>query len=146
MARLARRWILVVCQVEAAMKWRCARACRGAALQATRERAGAACLRRVSSGRRPGLSVSPRPTIRGLDESPESSVDEHDRRAGSRPDPKRPGGRSPCRRARNLFVADVRRTPAASIRIVVRARNPKDSAGSYRQLSVCVYSLAAEME
>jgi len=40
----------------------------------------------------------------------------------------------------------VRRTPAASIRIVVRARNPKDSAGSYRQLSVCVYSLAAEME
>jgi hypothetical protein len=47
---------------------------------------------------------------------------------------------------RHLFNAEVGRTPAGSFRIVVRSRNPKDPAGNYRQLSVCVYNLAAEME
>lgn len=49
-------------------------------------------------------------------------------------------------KSKNPFVAEVGRTTAGSIRIVVRARNPKDPASSYRQLSVCVYNLAAEME
>jgi len=47
---------------------------------------------------------------------------------------------------KNLFSAEVGRTPAGSFRITVRARNPKDPASNYRQLSVCVYKLAAEME
>ena len=46
----------------------------------------------------------------------------------------------------NLFHAEVGRTPAGSFRIVVRARNSKAPASNYRQLSVCVYKLAAEME
>ena len=49
-------------------------------------------------------------------------------------------------KSKNPFVAEVGRTHADSFRIVVRARNPKDPASSYRQLSVCVYGLAAEME
>ena len=47
---------------------------------------------------------------------------------------------------RNLFHAEVGRTDAGSFRIVVRARNPKEPESNYRQLSVCVYNLAAEME
>jgi len=47
---------------------------------------------------------------------------------------------------KNLFFAEVGRTHADSFRIVVRARNSKDPASNYRQLSVCVYNLAAEME
>jgi hypothetical protein len=46
----------------------------------------------------------------------------------------------------NPFYAKVGRTPAGSFRITIRAKNPKDRAGSYRQLAVCVYKLAAEME
>ena len=49
-------------------------------------------------------------------------------------------------KSKNLFHAEVGRTHADSFRIVVRARNPKDPASNYRQLSVCVYNLAAEME
>lgn len=44
------------------------------------------------------------------------------------------------------FSAEIGRTSAGSFRILVRARNPKDPASNYRQLSVCVYNLAAEME
>jgi hypothetical protein len=47
---------------------------------------------------------------------------------------------------RDLFHAEVGRTTAGSFRIVVRARNPKDPGSNYRQRSVCVYNLAAEME
>jgi hypothetical protein len=46
----------------------------------------------------------------------------------------------------DCFYAEVGRTHADSFRIVVRARNPRDPASNYRQLSVCVYNLAAEME
>ena len=46
----------------------------------------------------------------------------------------------------NPFYAKVGRTPAGSFRITISAKNPKDRAGSYRQLAVCVYKLAAEME
>jgi hypothetical protein len=49
-------------------------------------------------------------------------------------------------RGKKPFRAEVGRTSAGSFRIVVRARNPKDPAGSYRQVAVCVYNLAAEME
>ena len=34
----------------------------------------------------------------------------------------------------NPFYAKVGRTPAGSFRITIRAKNPKDRAGSYRQL------------
>ena len=44
------------------------------------------------------------------------------------------------------FFARVGRTDAGSVRITVQARNPKDRASGYRQLAVCVYKLAAEME
>jgi hypothetical protein len=44
------------------------------------------------------------------------------------------------------FYANVGRKPAGSLRITIRAKNPKDRTGSYRQLAVCVYKLAAEME
>jgi hypothetical protein len=44
------------------------------------------------------------------------------------------------------FVASVGRTDAGSVRITVRARNPKDPKSGYRQLAVAVYKLAAEME
>ena len=47
---------------------------------------------------------------------------------------------------KNHFYAEVGRTPAGSFRIDVRARTPKVPASNYRQLSVCVYNLAAEME
>ena len=47
---------------------------------------------------------------------------------------------------KNLFHAEVGRTDADSFRIVVRAKNRLDPASNYRQLSVCVYNLAAEME
>lgn len=46
----------------------------------------------------------------------------------------------------NLFYAQVGRTEAGSIRITIRARNPKDQYNRYRELAVCVYKLAAEME
>jgi hypothetical protein len=49
-------------------------------------------------------------------------------------------------KSKNPFHAEVGRTHAGSFRIVVRARNPKAPASNYRQLSVCVYNLAAEME
>lgn len=44
------------------------------------------------------------------------------------------------------FYAQVGRTEAGSIRITVRAKNPNDSDSGYRQLAVCVYKVAAEME
>ena len=44
------------------------------------------------------------------------------------------------------FFARVGRTDAGSVRITVQARNPTDRASGYRQLAVCVYKLAAEME
>jgi hypothetical protein len=44
------------------------------------------------------------------------------------------------------FFAQVGRTEAGSFRITVRAKNPNDSSSGYRQLAVCVYKLAAEME
>jgi hypothetical protein len=44
------------------------------------------------------------------------------------------------------FYASVGRTTADSFRIVIRAKNPNDRASNYRQLAVCVYKLAAEME
>src|SRR5258708_1686602 len=47
---------------------------------------------------------------------------------------------------RMLVHAEVGRTHADSYRIVVRAKNPKDPGSNYRQLCVCVYNLAAEME
>ena len=47
---------------------------------------------------------------------------------------------------RNLFYAEVGRTRADSFRIVIRARNSKDPASNPRQLAVCIYDLAAEME
>jgi len=46
----------------------------------------------------------------------------------------------------SLFYAQVGRTDAGSVRISVRARNPKDQHVRYRELAVCVYKLAAEME
>ena len=46
----------------------------------------------------------------------------------------------------NLFYAQVGRTEAGSIRITIRAKNPKDQYNQYRELAVCVYKLAAEME
>jgi len=46
----------------------------------------------------------------------------------------------------SLFSAQVGRTDAGSIRITVRAKNPKDQHVRYRELAVCVYKLAAEME
>jgi len=46
----------------------------------------------------------------------------------------------------SLFNAQVGRTDAGSIRITVRAKNPKDQYTRYRELAVCVYKLAAEME
>jgi hypothetical protein len=44
------------------------------------------------------------------------------------------------------FYAQIGRTDAGSIRITVRAKNPNDRRSGYRQLAVCVYKLAAEME
>ncbi len=44
------------------------------------------------------------------------------------------------------FHAEIGRTPANSIRITVRARNPKDQYERYRERAVCMYKLAAEME
>jgi hypothetical protein len=44
------------------------------------------------------------------------------------------------------FYAQVGRTEAGSIRITVRAKNPNDRDSGYRQLAVCVYKVAAEME
>jgi hypothetical protein len=46
----------------------------------------------------------------------------------------------------NLFYAQVGRTEAGSIRISIRAKNPKDQYNRYRELAVCVYKLSAEME
>jgi hypothetical protein len=46
----------------------------------------------------------------------------------------------------NPFHALVGRTEAGSFRITVRARNSKDQYERYRELAVCVYKLAAEME
>lgn len=46
----------------------------------------------------------------------------------------------------NPFHAQIGRTDAGSFRITVRARNPKDQYNRYRQLAVCVYKLATEME
>jgi len=46
----------------------------------------------------------------------------------------------------NPFYATVGRTPAGSFRITIRAKNPKDRASGYRQMAVCAYKLAAEME
>ena len=46
----------------------------------------------------------------------------------------------------NPFHAQVGRTDAGSFRITVRARNSKDQYDRYRELAVCVYKLAAEME
>lgn len=46
----------------------------------------------------------------------------------------------------NAFHAQVGRTEAGSFRVTIRARNPKDQAARYRDLAVCVYKLAAEME
>jgi hypothetical protein len=46
----------------------------------------------------------------------------------------------------NPFYAQVGRTEAGSFRITVRARNSKDQYDRYRELAVCVYKLAAEME
>jgi hypothetical protein len=46
----------------------------------------------------------------------------------------------------NPFYAHVGRTDAGSIRITVRAKNPNDRDSGYRQLAVCVYKVAAEME
>jgi hypothetical protein len=47
---------------------------------------------------------------------------------------------------KNLFYAEVGRTNAGSFRITIRAKNPKDQYNRYRELAVCVYKLAAEME
>ncbi len=44
------------------------------------------------------------------------------------------------------FYAHVGRTEAGSIRITVRAKDPNDRNSGYRQLAVCVYKVAAEME
>lgn len=46
----------------------------------------------------------------------------------------------------NRFYATVGRTPAGSFRITIRAKNPKDPASGYRQMGVCAYKLAAEIE
>ncbi len=46
----------------------------------------------------------------------------------------------------NPFYATVGRTPAGSFRITIRAKNAKDRASGYRQMAVCAYKLAAEME
>jgi hypothetical protein len=46
----------------------------------------------------------------------------------------------------NPFYAQVGRTAAGSIRIIIRAKNQKDQYNRYRELAVCVYKLAAEME
>jgi hypothetical protein len=44
------------------------------------------------------------------------------------------------------FFARVGHTEAGSVRITVQAKNPNDRRSGYRQLAVCVYKLAAEME
>jgi hypothetical protein len=44
------------------------------------------------------------------------------------------------------FYAHVGRTEAGSVRITVRAKNPNAPNSGYRQLAVCVYKVAAEME
>jgi len=44
------------------------------------------------------------------------------------------------------FYAQVGKTEAGSIRITVRAKNPNERYSGYRQLAVCVYKIAAEME
>jgi hypothetical protein len=44
------------------------------------------------------------------------------------------------------FHAQVGRTEVGSFRITVRTRNPNDQYSRYRELAVCVYKLAAEME
>jgi len=46
----------------------------------------------------------------------------------------------------DLLYAEDGRTYADSLRITVRAKNPKGPASNYRRLSVCVYNLAAKME
>ena len=46
----------------------------------------------------------------------------------------------------NLFYAQVGSTGAGSFRITIRAKNPKDQYNRYRELAVCAYKLAAEME
>ncbi len=46
----------------------------------------------------------------------------------------------------NPFYARVGKTEAGSIRITVLAKNPNDRNSGYRQLAVCVYKIAAEME
>ena len=46
----------------------------------------------------------------------------------------------------SLFYAQVGRTNAGSFRITVRAKDPKNQYNRYRQLAVCVYKLAAELE
>lgn len=46
----------------------------------------------------------------------------------------------------SLFHAQVGRTDAGSIRITIRARKAADQYNRYRDLAVCVYKLAAEME
>lgn len=44
------------------------------------------------------------------------------------------------------FLAQVGRTEAGSFRITVRAKESRDQYNRYRELAVCVYKLAAEME
>jgi len=44
------------------------------------------------------------------------------------------------------FYAQVSRTDAGSFRITILTKNPKDQYDRYRELAVCVYKLAAEME
>jgi hypothetical protein len=46
----------------------------------------------------------------------------------------------------NPFHAQVGRTDAGSLRITVRAKNADKRNSGYRQLAVCVYKLAIEME
>jgi hypothetical protein len=46
----------------------------------------------------------------------------------------------------NPFSARVERAGVATLRIVVHPRDRKDQVRRYRQLAVCVYKLAAEME
>jgi hypothetical protein len=47
---------------------------------------------------------------------------------------------------RSPFHAQTSRTEAGSLRITVRARESRDQYNRYRDLAVCVYKLAAEME
>ena len=44
------------------------------------------------------------------------------------------------------FHAQVGRTEAGTFRITVRAKDSRDQYNRYRELAVCVYKLAAEME